>query len=276
MRGRIPYSRTLKSITLLAILLLLPVFGRAEDDILMAQQHGAPGVPPRVQVVTRPIARPGKYYYIEPYVGGGAASEYGTTAYGKVGVKARYYLTREMNLGFGVSDAVYSQMYVNVVPSQASTVTVPPYTYARPVDLVPIWVTEQKIDAEVHVRYRIPIGRSPVSLYPLGGLKGIFLQNGVFNSSLGGIHAGLELGYAMGGKTSLEAGGDYLYDLIGVMSPQTTTSLFGAPWSVASYKAALGYRLNPQYRLMVGYDGQAIFFQSVSRLYNGLNVSLIF
>ena len=198
-------------------------------------------------------------------------SENATTAYGKIGVKGRYYLSREMNLGISVSDAIYTQSYLNLVIREFGVVS----NYDQ-IDLVPIVVTEQKIDAEVHIKRRIPIGGMPLTLYPLGGLKGIFIRNGILDFYMSGVNVGLELGYPLSKSMSLEASGDFLYDLIGIASPQPTTSLFGTPWAAATYGAACGYRLNPQYRLKVGYDGQAILFERITRLYNGLIVSLIF
>jgi len=257
-----------------ALLLFLPAIVEAEESepLQVAQQPGRPTLAPRAPIVTpAPVPKSAKYYFVEPFVGGGAASENATTAYGKIGVKGRYYLSREMNLGISVSDAIYTQSYLNLVIREFGVVS----NYDQ-IDLVPIVVTEQKIDAEAHIKRRIPMGGIPLSLYPLVGIKGIFLQNGILNFNMGGINVGLELAYPLGKSVSLEGGGDFLYDLIGIASPQQITSLFGNPWAALTYGAAVGYRLNPQYRLKAGYDGQALFFERITRMYNGLVVSLIF
>ncbi len=267
-------GRIIRSLVLSVILFLLPGLVRAEDagPYQVAEQQGGPAMSPRQGIVTHAPVRASTTYYVEPFVGGGAASDFASTAYAKVGAMARYYLTRETNLGFIVSDSVYSQMYLTLVPNSFPKNILT----GRAVDPVPVWVTEQKIDVEAHVRHRFPLGKGYWSLYPLGGLKGIFLQNGVLNSSMGGINVGLGLGYITGDGMTLDVGGDFLYDLIGAMSPQPTTSLMGNPWAALTYGAAVGFKLPPHYRLKVGYDGQTIFLQSIQRLYNGLLVSVIF
>jgi len=268
-------GRVLRFTIFSALLLFLPAISVAEESELfqVAQQPGRPTLAPRAPIVTpAPAPKPAKSYFVEPVLGGGVTYEFNNSGYAKLGAKGRYYLDRETVLGISVSDSIYTQTYFNIVLRQLVIKS----PSSAPLDILPIWVTEQKIDAEAHIKRRIPIGKIPLTLYPLVGLKGIFLQNGILDFNMGGINVGLELAYPLGKKMSLEAGGDFLYDLIGMASPQQTTSLFGTPWAAATYGAACGYRLNPQYRLKVGYEGQALFFERITRMYNGLVVSLIF
>jgi len=267
--------RVLRFAVFSALLLFLPAIVEAEESepLQVAQQPGRPSAAQRAPVVTpAPTPRPAKSYFIEPVLGGGVTYEFNYTGYAKFGAKGRYYLDRQTILGISVSDSIYTQNYFSIVMTQL--VLKSPSDDA--LDILPIWVTEQKIDAEAHIKRRISIGGIPLTLYPLGGLKGIFIQNGILNFYMSGVNVGLELGYPLSKSISLEASGDFLYDLIGIASPQPTTSLFGTPWAAATYGAAVGYRLSPQYRIKVGYDGQTIFFQNIQRLYHGLTASIIF
>jgi hypothetical protein len=223
-----------------------------------------------------------KDYTLLPLLGAGSSFETytGYTPYIKIGAEGTYKVDGKIGLDASITGTRYNQTYIVGSSNDFGPYSSPIVSGggAESVPLAMNYVSagssvEDKYDLKVAGSMKVMEQSSESQVRASAGYHGLYLDNNLNDLYMHGLMVACDSAFKVAGNTGVDANLGLTYR---IARQPGTISLMGTPWASLNYGLSAGLKLDSKTELKVGYDGEAVLFESVNRFYNGVVAKVLF